>query len=112
MVFIRPSCNCPDATQNADKNLFASSQSQTFDRNWNSRTSSDGSVTPFPGIRDRGGYCIHELAVLNIRQEIDDAFPSGIPYEPRIDALPPRRIANQRLDSDGLYLAPVPEIDI
>lgn len=112
MSFIRPNCNCPDATQNADKNLFASSQSQTFDRNWDSRIASDGAVTPFPGIRDRGGYCIHELAVLNIRQEIDNAFPNGIPYEPKIDALPPRRRTAQKVESDSLYLAPVPEIDI
>jgi hypothetical protein len=111
MVFVRPICNCPDATQNQNKNLFASSQTLTFDRNWNSRIGGQGQTILFPGIRDRGGYCIHELAVLNIRGEIDAAFPQGIPYQPKIDRLTNRRKAKQSLDSDFLYISDIPEVD-
>lgn len=112
MAFQNPVCNCPDATQNQNKNLFASSQTLTFDRNWNSRTTSQGIVKPFPGIRDLGGYCEHELAVLNIRKEIGDAFPSGIPYQPKIDSLPPRRKPTQRYQSDSLYIGTVTPVNL
>lgn len=112
MAYQRPMCNCPDATQSQNRNLFSSFQSRMFDRNWNSRTTSQGVVKPFPGIRDRGGYCEHELAVLNIREEIDDAFPTGIPYQPRIDGLPPRKKPVQRYQSDSLFIGVVKEIDV
>jgi hypothetical protein len=107
MTFVRPICNCPDATQKQNKNLFASSQTLTFDRNWQSRTSSGGTTIDFPGIRQRGGYCIHELAVLRITDTQKEAFPSGIPYKPKINSLLPRRRQSQRFDSDGLSIASV-----
>lgn len=110
MTLIRPVCNCPDATQAQGKNLFASSQTLTFDRNWNSRVTSNGNTVNFPGIRDQGGYCIHELAVLRINDQIDAAFPTGIPYKPRIETIQPRRQQSQRFDSDGLYLSSVSEV--
>lgn len=39
--------------------------------------------TGFTGVKDVGGYCIHELAVLRVRKEIDDAFPNGLPKDLR-----------------------------
>lgn len=109
MTFIRPICNCPDATQEHNKNLFASSQTLTFDRNWKSRVTSNGNTITFPGIRERGGYCIHELAVLRINDTLKDAFPNGLEYKPRIDSLISRRKQSQSFDSDGLHLSKVSE---
>ena len=110
MTIIRPVCNCPDATQEQGKNLFASSQTLTFDRNWKSRVTSNGDTINFPGIRAQGGYCIHELAVLRITDQLKDAFPSGIPYKPKIETLIERKQPLQKFESNALYLSPISDI--
>ena len=107
MTLISPVCNCPDATQEQGKNLFASSQTLTFDRNWNSRITSNGNTVTFPGIRDQGGYCIHELAVLRITDQLKEAFPTGIPYKPKIETLVERKQPLQKFESDTLYLSTI-----
>jgi hypothetical protein len=84
MAFEKPVCNCPDATQAELANVFSNTSSRLENRNWVSRTGSNSVVYPFPGIKTTGGYCKHELAVLIIRQNLSDAFPNGIPYQPRI----------------------------
>lgn len=65
-------------------NLFSGTTSNAFDRVWVSRIGSDNTVYPFPGIRTRGGYCKHEMAVLIIRGDLSTAFPNGVPYQPRL----------------------------
>ncbi len=76
MAFSKPICNCPDAANKKAKNLFSRFTSETFDNDWG-----EG----FGGIRARGYYCIHELAVLRVRGEMEAAFPNGIPYQPLIE---------------------------
>lgn len=104
MTYNRPVCNCPDAANEAKKNLFSSYNSSTFDRNWRTRTNSSTGVTSeFGGIRQRGFYCKHEMAVIRVREENDAAFPNGIPYEPPIQKLGEIGTQyNQSFDSDNL----------
>jgi hypothetical protein len=91
-----PRCNCPDAINSSPKNLFSSSQSKTFDRKWK---------VGFIGIKQRGYYCKHEMAVINYRGETEQAFPNGIPYEPKIDSnLITRPQTQQRFESDDFYV--------
>jgi hypothetical protein len=86
MAFQKPVCNCPDATQVENANVFSNTSSRLQNRNWVSRTGSNSVVYPFPGIKMKGGYCKHELAVLIIRNNLVDAFPDGVPYQPRINS--------------------------
>lgn len=74
MVFRQPRCNCPDAANKRPGNPGADMMSLMVPSDW-----SDG----FTGVRAIGGYCIHELAVLRVRKEIDDAFPDGLPKDLR-----------------------------
>lgn len=67
-----PRCNCPDAIHKQAGNPTTRYVSKLVDTDW-----SDG----FTGIREEGGYCIHELAVLRNRKEIELAFPDGIPQD-------------------------------
>lgn len=115
MTYNRPVCNCPDAANKADKNLFSSYNSNTFDRNWKTRTnSSTGETSEFRGIRQRGYYCKHEMCVIRVRDEIGQAFPNGIPYEPRIEKLGEigteylQRFSSDTLQSDFTF---IPSID-
>lgn len=116
MSFNKPRCNCPDAINEAKKNMFSNYNSQTFDRNWRTKTTNAGTISEFNGIRKRGFYCKHELAVLRVRGEMETAFPNGIPYEPKIEQLPPIAIEyQQKFDSDNLgsdktFLNPIYEV--
>lgn len=95
-TYKRPRCNCPDAVNSLNKNLYSSYTSETFDRNWD---------TNFTGIRDTGGYCIHELAVIMYRKELKQAYPQGIPYKPRMDS--PKIFKEyepQLVDSDFMFI--------
>lgn len=74
MAFSPPRCNCPDATNQRQGDPAGASISLQVSSDWS---------TGFDGIRDKGGYCIHELAVLRIRKEISAAFPDGIPSDIR-----------------------------
>lgn len=80
MAFVKPKCNCPDAIHQIGRDPGAQSLSDQIGGNW---------VTGFTGVREIGGYCIHELAVLRIRKEVDAAFPSGLPKDMR-SPLPPK----------------------
>jgi hypothetical protein len=80
MAYNRPTCNCPDASAQKQKNISSQFFSEQFNRNWS--TTDKG--TSFGGIRNAGNYCIHELSVINYRGEMDQAFPNGIPYQPLI----------------------------
>jgi hypothetical protein len=111
MTYNKPVCNCPDGAAQELKNLYSNYQSRLFDRNWRVRTTSTGSVD-FHGIRDRGYYCKHENCVIIIRGEIDDAYPSGIPYEPPIRPLPPDEKSLFPIDSDDLYIKPIGDIEL
>lgn len=72
MTYSRPRCNCPDATHTLEGNPSTRFPSRLTPSDW-----SNG----FTGIREEGGYCIHELSVIRIRKELDDAFPNGIPAD-------------------------------
>lgn len=74
MVFRPPRCNCPDAVNRRVGNPGADFISLQIPSDWS---------VGFTGVKSIGGYCIHELAVLRIRKEIDDAFPDGIPKDLR-----------------------------
>lgn len=65
-------CNCPDAIAARAKIPGANIFSLQFDSDW-----SKG----FNGIRNNGGNCQHELAVMRIREEIDVYYPQGIPND-------------------------------
>lgn len=80
MAFRQPRCNCPDAANKRGGNPGADTLSEQIPSDWSSG---------FNGIRSTGGYCIHELAVLRIRKEVDAAFPGGIPKDLRA-SMPPR----------------------
>lgn len=116
MTFTKPVCNCPDATNEAKKNLFSSYNSNTLDRNWKSRTSAEGVTSDFTGIRKRGYYCKHEMAVLRLRNELDAAFPDGVPYEPKIEKLGEigieynQSFSSDNLQSDKLFVATISEV--
>jgi hypothetical protein len=112
MAYNRPVCNCPDASNKVGKNLFQNYYSTTFDRNWKTRTNSDGSTNEFGGIRQQGYYCYHELCVIRERGEMADAFPNGIPYQPVINDIAPIDIEQppQSLQSDSLFIKPISEV--
>lgn len=81
MVYQPPRCNCPDATNRLDADPSSRFPSRLSASDWS---------TGFNGIRQSGGYCIHELAVIRFRDETEQAFPNGIPNDliaPPIDTL-------------------------
>lgn len=75
--FSAPRCNCPDAIQSRIGQTTARFPSRYFSQAW----------TDAVGIKDIGGYCKHEMAVLIIREELDKAYPNGVPYRPKIEPL-------------------------
>jgi hypothetical protein len=96
MAYKKPQCNCPDATNKRDKLIGSPYLSETFPSDWSSG---------FNGIRAKGGYCIHELAVIIYRGEQKQAFPDGIPYEPELTSdiiIESKR--KQIFDSDYSYV--------
>jgi hypothetical protein len=72
MAFRPPKCNCPDAIASRGAIAGASALSEQYRSDWSSG---------FTGIKSVGGYCIHEMAVLRTRKEIDLAFPDGLPTD-------------------------------
>ncbi|MBW4480744.1 MAG: hypothetical protein KME54_28875 [Tolypothrix brevis GSE-NOS-MK-07-07A] len=72
MVFRPPKCNCPDAINRVGAIPGASALSDQYASDWSSG---------FTGIKSVSGYCIHEMAVLRARKEIDLAFPDGLPTD-------------------------------
>lgn len=84
-TFRRPVCNCPDASQKRSPDPYATSQSGFDLADWSATAT---------GIRDTGGYCIHELAVLRARGEMKLAFPNGVPND--LPSLPPDTIPLRR----------------
>ncbi|RUR76996.1 hypothetical protein PCC6912_39550 [Chlorogloeopsis fritschii PCC 6912] len=86
MSYSAPRCNCPDAANKAPANPNSPYVSEIVANDWSSG---------FNGIRANGGYCIHELSVIRIRDEIDQAFPNGIPKDLRTPGLP--KLARSRL---------------
>lgn len=110
MTYNRPVCNCPDAANEAKKNFFSSYFSDTFDRNWKTKVDVEGAISSFNGIRNRGFYCKHELAVIRVRDEIKEAFPNGIPYEPIIENINLQDFQyRQTFDSDFLNIPTIGE---
>jgi hypothetical protein len=82
VTYQKPQCNCPDAASKKDRNIASPFVSEQFNKNWT--TNDKGN--PFGGIRNSGGYCIHEIAVIQYRKEVAQAFPNGIPYQPPINS--------------------------
>lgn len=80
MTYQKPQCNCPDAASKKDRNVGSDFVSEQFNKNW----SETAKGKPFGGVRNKGGYCIHELSVIMYRKETAEAFPGGIPYQPPI----------------------------
>jgi hypothetical protein len=96
MSYSPPRCNCPDATNKRAANPNGSSVSLLVDSDW-----SEG----FNGIRANGGFCIHELSVIRSRDEVDQAFPNGIPKDlpgPRLPKLSRTRL-KYRLQNPRIY---------
>ena len=79
MVFKRPKCNCPDAINKRGSIPGSTSLSNQINTDWSNN---------FTGIRSKNGYCIHELATLSIRKELELAFPNGLPNDMPIPGLP------------------------
>lgn len=96
MAYKRPQCNCPDAINKRNRLVGSPYLSETFPSDWSQN---------FGGIRSKGGYCIHEIAVIIYRGEIKQAFPDGIPYEPEIDtSLIVSSKKQQIFQSDNLFI--------
>jgi hypothetical protein len=96
MAYKPPRCNCPDATNK--RNILVGSPyiSETFASDWSSG---------FNGIRTKGGYCIHELAVIMYRGEEKLAFPDGVPYEPELNNNVIMEAKQKQIfDSDNLFV--------
>lgn len=74
MGLVKPVCNCPDAANKRKANPGSDYISMAIPSDWSEN---------FDGIRARGGYCIHELAVLRIRGDMKKAFPDGTPKDIR-----------------------------
>lgn len=111
MTYNKPVCNCPDGAAQELKNLYSNYQSRLFDRNWRVRNT-DAGIVNFHGIRSRGYYCKHENCVIVIRDEVDDAYPTGIPYEPPIRPLPVESKTLFPVASDNLYIKSIGEIEL
>jgi hypothetical protein len=79
MSYTPPRCNCPDAANKRAGNPNGPSISLLVPSDWS---------VGFNGIRAKGGYCIHELSVIRDRDEIDAAFPNGIPKDLPVPGLP------------------------
>lgn len=69
MTFQKPKCNCPDATNQRQRDPGANALSNQISSDWSK---------DFNGIRNADGYCKHEVAVLRIRKELSSAFPNGL----------------------------------
>ena len=65
-------CNCPDATAKRAKIPGAGIFSLQFDSDWSAG---------FNGVRNNGGNCQHELAVMRVREEFDIYYPQGVPND-------------------------------
>ena len=74
MAYNKPRCDCPDATAARQRDPGADYISRQIGLDWSAG---------FDGVRARGGYCIHEMAVIRFRKETDLAFPSGLPTDAR-----------------------------
>jgi hypothetical protein len=96
MSYKRPQCTCPDSANKRNKLVGSKFLSETFTSDWSD---------DFGGIRSKGGYCKHELAVIIYRGEEKQAFPDGVPYQPPIESdLIIKNKARQVYDSDFIYL--------
>lgn len=96
VAYKRPQCTCPDSTNKRNSLVGSAFLSETFSSDWSD---------DFNGIRSKGGYCKHELAVIIYRGEEKLAFPDGVPYDPPIQSdviLTSKQ--KQVYDSDFLFL--------
>lgn len=94
MNFQKPRCNCPDSLNKKG----AIPGSRTFSLQF----PSDWSIN-FQGIKTKSqGYCLHEIAVLRVRKDLEKAFPSGIPNDlpvPVPEKLQKRKDNNYKLQN-------------
>lgn len=67
MGFQRPFCNCPDAIHRREANPISSNFSEQFGSDWS---------TGFEGA----AFCQHELAVIIIREELEEIGGAPIDY--------------------------------
>ncbi len=79
MSFSKPKCNCPDSAYKHGAIPGSNSLSNQINSDW-----SQG----YNGIKSVGGYCIHELATLSVRKELELAFPNGLPSDMPVPGLP------------------------
>lgn len=89
-------CNCPDSVNKRSQLNGSPYLSELFPSDWSNN---------FSGIRNRGGYCKHEIAVILYRGEQDKYFPNGVPVEMPIDSsLIKTAKQKQIFDSDNTYV--------